>query len=96
MANHLYYGDNLQVLRESIRDESVDLIYLDPPFNSNANYNVLFRGLRAIEPGANRGVRGHLALEQRGRAGLRRVWGPNPDVEQMVEALHSFLRKNSP
>jgi adenine specific DNA methylase Mod len=42
--NHLFYGDNLAVLRESIADESVDLIYLDPPFNSNASYNVLFRG----------------------------------------------------
>lgn len=42
--NHLYYGDNLTVLRDSIRDESVDLIYLDPPFNSNASYNVLFKG----------------------------------------------------
>ncbi len=35
-----YYGDNLQVLRDSIATESVDLIYLDPPFNSNATYNV--------------------------------------------------------
>ena len=43
MSNHLFYGDNLSVLRESIRDESVDLIYLDPPFNSNAGYNVLFK-----------------------------------------------------
>jgi site-specific DNA-methyltransferase (adenine-specific) len=43
MGNHLYYGDNLTVLRESIADESVDLIYLDPPFNSNAGYNVLFK-----------------------------------------------------
>ena len=43
MTNHLYYGDNLKVLREEIRDESVDLIYLDPPFNSNASYNVLFK-----------------------------------------------------
>lgn len=41
--NHLYYGDNLKVLRESIRDESVDLVYLDPPFNSNAGYNILFK-----------------------------------------------------
>lgn len=40
--NTLYYGDNLEVLRQYIKDESVDLIYLDPPFNSNANYNVLF------------------------------------------------------
>ncbi len=36
----LFYGDNLQVLRDSIATESVDLIYLDPPFNSNATYNV--------------------------------------------------------
>ena len=43
MVNRLYFGDNLPILRESIADESVDLIYLDPPFNSNATYNVLFR-----------------------------------------------------
>lgn len=42
--NALVYGDNLDVLRRHIADESVDLIYLDPPFNSNANYNVLFGG----------------------------------------------------
>ena len=40
--NRLYYGDNLDVLRRHIEDESVDLVYLDPPFNSNASYNVLF------------------------------------------------------
>lgn len=40
--NVLYYGDNLDILRRYIKDETVDLIYLDPPFNSNTNYNVLF------------------------------------------------------
>jgi len=39
----LYFGDNLPILRQHIADESVDLVYLDPPFNSNANYNVLFK-----------------------------------------------------
>jgi site-specific DNA-methyltransferase (adenine-specific) len=43
VTNQLFYGDNLQVLRDSIADESVDLVYLDPPFNSQANYNVLFK-----------------------------------------------------
>ncbi len=43
MTNRLYYGDNLAVLRKDIPDASIDLIYLDPPFNSAANYNVLFR-----------------------------------------------------
>ena len=41
--NKLYFGDNLDILREHVASESVDLIYLDPPFNSNAIYNVLFQ-----------------------------------------------------
>lgn len=40
--NYLYYGDNLDISRRYIKDETVDLIYLDPPFNSNVTYNVLF------------------------------------------------------
>ena len=43
MTNTLYYGDNLDILRQYVPDESVDLVYLDPPFNSNASYNVLFK-----------------------------------------------------
>jgi len=42
-TNSLYYGDNLDILRRYIPDESVDLIYLDPPFNSNRDYNVIFK-----------------------------------------------------
>ena len=41
--NTLYYGDNLDILRRYIRDESIDLVYLDPLFKSNQNYNVLFK-----------------------------------------------------
>src|SRR5512136_1917106 len=41
-SNLLYYGDNLDVLRRHVKDETVDLVYLDPPFNSKASYNVLF------------------------------------------------------
>lgn len=40
--NKLFYGDNLEVLREHVPDESVDLVYLDPPFNSNRSFNVIF------------------------------------------------------
>ena len=42
-SNSLYYGDNLDILRRYVEDESVDLIYLDPPFNSNQTYNILFQ-----------------------------------------------------
>jgi len=41
--NTLFYGDNLEILRQYIASESVDLVYLDPPFNSNRSYNVLFK-----------------------------------------------------
>ncbi len=43
MQNTLYYGDNLDILRRYIKDNSVDLIYLDPPFKSNQAYNILFK-----------------------------------------------------
>lgn len=43
--NQLFFGDNLDVLRESIKDESVDLVYLDPPFNSKRDYNLLFKNV---------------------------------------------------
>lgn len=43
VRNTLYYGDNLPILREYISSESIDLVYLDPPFNSNRSYNVLYR-----------------------------------------------------
>jgi len=41
-TNILYYGDNLKILRD-ISDNTIDLVYLDPPFNSKATYNVLFK-----------------------------------------------------
>lgn len=48
-VNTLYYGDNLEVMRNSMADESVDLIYLDPPFNSARDYNVLFKQAKKDE-----------------------------------------------
>jgi site-specific DNA-methyltransferase (adenine-specific) len=42
MKNLLYYGDDLDVLRRHIDDETVDLVYLDPPFKSSQDYNILF------------------------------------------------------
>ena len=48
----LYYGDNLDVLRQHVGDESVDLIYLDPPFNSNADYNMIFKNKDGKKSGA--------------------------------------------
>ena len=61
--NSLYYGDNLDILRRYVQDESADLIYLDPPFNSNQTYNVLFsRERRLAVSFPDQSVRGYLAL----------------------------------
>ena len=96
MANHLYYGDNLAVLREHIRDETVDLIYLDPPFNSNATYNVLFRGpsgdasqaqIEAFEDTWHWNNAAEKAFDEV-------MFGPNADVANMLRAMRSFLNDN--
>jgi DNA modification methylase len=50
VTNKLFYGDNLEVMRERIASESVDLVYLDPPFNSNRNYNVIFAQHDVVAP----------------------------------------------
>jgi len=50
--NTLFYGDNLDIMRDYLADESVDLIYLDPPFNSSRNYNVLYKDESGVESSA--------------------------------------------
>jgi len=52
LENTLYFGDNLELLRKFIKDDTIDLIYLDPPFNSKANYNVIFKTPNTEEPTA--------------------------------------------
>ncbi len=94
--NALYYGDNLHVLRENISDESVDLIYLDPPFNSQANYNVLFRGSSGEESKAQIEAfedTWHWTDEAE-RAFDEVMQGGNTNVAEMVRAMRSFLKEN--
>ncbi len=54
--NHLYYGDNLDVLRRYIKNESVDLVYLDPPFKSNQDYNLTMMAPRLLQKPIERSV----------------------------------------
>jgi site-specific DNA-methyltransferase (adenine-specific) len=97
MPGSLYYGDNLTVLRESVKDESVDLIYLDPPFNSNATYNVLFKApsgqqsraqIEAFEDTWHWGTEAETAF-------LDVLRNPRySDAGVMLQAMRSFLREN--
>jgi len=72
--NKLYYGDNLEVLRQHVKDESVDLIYLDPPFNSRQDYNVLF-----AEKDGTRSSSQIMAFED--------TWEWNVDAERAYEEI---------
>jgi site-specific DNA-methyltransferase (adenine-specific) len=97
--NRLYFGDNLRWLsdRKEFPDASVDLVYLDPPFNSNADYNVLFR-----EPsGQVSQAQFHAFTDTWSWADAADTYHqfidtcPNVAVVELMEALHSFL-KHSP
>jgi DNA modification methylase len=96
MTNALYYGDNLPVLRESVADESIDLIYLDPPFNSNASYNVLFKApsgkgsqgqIEAFEDTWHWNIHAEQAFDETIKSG-------NTDAASLLMAMRSALGEN--
>jgi DNA modification methylase len=103
--NKLFYGDNLDVLREHIADESIDLIYLDPPFNSKRDYNLLFKTPKGMESDAQITAfedSWHWAQQAEDEfkeivnpsPELMRLRGSNTDVAELMRALRSFLKEN--
>jgi adenine specific DNA methylase Mod len=95
-ANSLYFGDNLEILRNEIKSDSVDLIYLDPPFNSKANYNRLFRSPSGHIPQAQITAfedTWHWS-EQAEREFSELVQQSNTNVSEMMQALRRFLGEN--
>ncbi len=93
MDNSLFYGDNLTVLREHVSDQSVDLIYLDPPFNSQANYNVLFKGQTGV--GADAQIEAFADTwhwgEEAERAFSDVMSSTNTDVAELLRAIRLSL-----
>lgn len=94
--NKLYFGDNLTILHDHVRDESVDLVYLDPPFNSQANYNVLFgekngshsqAQITAFEDTWHWGPESEYAYRDLVEDGPKRL-------SDLIQALRSFLGQN--
>jgi DNA modification methylase len=98
MTNKLYYGDNLEVLRDekAFPDESVDLIYLDPPFNSNAGYNVLFKS--ASGAGADASIEAFDDSWTWGTSSKNALMdieaGTNRALTVMMQAMHSVIGEN--
>lgn len=90
--NRLFYGDNLDVLKRYVKDETVDLVYLDPPFNSNANYNVLF-----ADHDGSRSVSQLHAFEdtwqwnEESAQAYRETVDAGGRVSECLQAFHTFL-----
>ena len=96
MTNRLYYGDNLDVLRDHIASDSIDLVYLDPPFNSNAGYNVLFKS--ASGSGADASIETFDDTwswgESAQNALLDIAAGTNRPLTVMMEAMRTAIGEN--
>ena len=100
MTNTLYYGDNLDILRQHVPDESVDLVYLDPPFNSNANYNVLFKEQSGeASPAQIRAFTDTWEWTQEAERTYEQEIITNPgtpaNVKEMVSAFRQFIGSNA-
>ena len=100
MTNRLYYGDNLEILRQYVADESVDLVYLDPPFNSNATYNVLFKERTGEESPAQ--IKAFTDTWEWTRESERTfeqdiIGNPaaSPKVKEMIGAFLNFIGRNA-
>jgi site-specific DNA-methyltransferase (adenine-specific) len=94
--NRLYWGDNLDILSTHVQDESVDLVYLDPPFNSNASYNVLYKEKDGQAAAAQiKAFTDTWAWDRASRAAFHDVVenGP-PGVSQAMQAFRTFLGDN--
>jgi len=94
--NRLYFGDNLDILREHIQDESIDLIYLDPPFNSKRDYNILFKTPKGHQSDAQITAfedNWHWG-EQAQKEFAELLHQPNTNVAEMIQAIRHFLGEN--
>ncbi|HNQ78351.1 MAG TPA: DNA methyltransferase [Acidobacteriota bacterium] len=92
----LYFGDNLHVLREEIKDETIDLIYLDPPFNSKRDYNVFLKTPKGHESDAQITAfedSWHWG-EQAEREFSELLRQQNTDVAEMIQSLRRFLKES--
>jgi DNA modification methylase len=92
----LYFGDNLFVLRDEIKSESVDLVYLDPPFNSKRDYNLLFKTPKGHDSDAQIAAfedSWHWG-EQAEREFAELLHQENTDVSEMIQSLRRFLNES--
>ena len=93
--NKLYYGDNLDVLRRYVQDETVDLVYLDPPFKSDSDYNVLFAEQDGSRAAAQIKAFGDMwQWDEASARAYQEVVEAGGRVSQVLQSFRGFLGEN--
>jgi DNA modification methylase len=91
----LYYGDNLDILRRYLKDESVDLVYLDPPFNSAQNYNAFFQEKDGTAAASQiQAFEDTWTWNQESEAAYRELTEKAGKVSEVMQAFMTFLGRN--
>ena len=94
-GNLLYYGDNLDILRRYVKDESVDLIYLDPPFKSNQDYNVLFKERNGSQSAAQiHAFEDTWQWDESAALAYKEIVEAGGKVSQAMQAFRTYLGAN--
>src|SRR3972149_5174997 len=93
--NVLYYGDNLDILRRYIKDDTADLVYLDPPFKSNQDYNVLFAERDGSRAAAQiKAFEDTWRWDQASASAYHEVVEAGGGVSRVMQAFRTFLGEN--
>ncbi len=92
MKNTLYYGDNLEVLRKYIKDETIDLCYIDPPFNSKRNYNQIYNNIGNEDRAQAQAFIDTWTWDERANEGLSEILGNDegrfsPQTVDLIKGL---------
>src|SRR5881398_564874 len=100
MKNQLYYGDNLEVLRKYIKDETVDLCYIDPPFNSKRNYNQIYNNIGGEDQAQAQAFTDTWTWDEHAIAGFAEIMGNDKgrfqsQLVELIKGLGAVLDEGS-
>lgn len=100
VSNTLYYGDNLDVLRRKIKDETVDLCYIDPPFNSKRNYNQIYNNIGGEDRALAQAFVDTWVWDELAIAGYNEIISNEygrfqPQMVELIKGLYAVLRPGS-
>ncbi len=100
MTGKLYYGDNLDILRRKIKDETIDLCYIDPPFNSKRNYNQIYNNVGEEDRAQAHAFTDTWVWDDHANAGYSEIIDNadgrfQPQLVELIKGLHSVLKEGS-